>query len=428
MKSVTKQFGASIAVGALLGFAFYLASIWGCAPKPVVKGVSPERQKTIEDSLRREREYELAKTWSTGYEYYKNKMYKDALPHLWRVTELDTAMEYAARYGYDDIFVKIADCYIKLNVADSAQYAYELGIEKFPDNAYQHKSLGYILMSKGEVVKAIGEYERVVELKAAEKDDYKILADLYIKNNRLADAIATYEKVVELDPEDKKAQDTLATLYKATGQEDEAIARKEKILERFPNDTVTMMDLGRTYYDRGENEKVINILTRLTQLEPKNIRALEYLGGAYQNLEKYPEAIGVYQRIVKLNPKDKKIYLGIATCYKFLKQFSTARRYVNKALTIDRNYGLAYITMGEIYEASAEDCISSKGGKISFDDKLVYEKAYKQYQKAKTDPEWIETAKKRMEIIKLWLPTTEDRFFYKGKTEPTSPCYNWIKR
>jgi len=405
-----------LGVGILVSLLLYLNT---CAPPPK-KEISPERLKAIQDSLRKVYEFELAKAWSTGYEYHKNKLYRRALPHLWKAAEMDTALKFKR------VYILIADCYIKLNMVDSAQYAYERGIEKFPDNAFQHRSLGYILRGKGEIKRAIKEYEKVVELKPDSKEDYKALADLYLRDGQEMKAISAYEKVVELDPKDKEAQDALAGLYKVMGMEDEAIARKEKILEQFPDDTETMMDLGKAYQRRGESEKAVRVLRRLLQKQPQNTIAMEYLGYAYQDLEQYRRAIAIYKKIIRFQPKNKKIFCNIADCYKSLKDYTTASRYVQKALAIDPNYGLAYITMAHIYEASADECIEKKG-KTDFYDKLVYELAYKEYKKATKDPEWRDLATKEMSRLEPFLPTTEDRFFHKGETEPKGPCYRWIK-
>ena len=55
----------------VLGYSFFFT---GCTQTTGTKEtMTPERQKAIEDSLLKIREFEIAKFWSTGYEYYKNK-------------------------------------------------------------------------------------------------------------------------------------------------------------------------------------------------------------------------------------------------------------------------------------------------------------------------------------------------------------------
>ena len=61
-----------------------------------------------------------------------------------------------------------------------------------------------------------------------------------------------------------------------------------------------------------------------------------------------------------------------------------------------------------------------------FDDKLVYELAYKEYQKATKDLQFKDTATTRMNYIRDFIPKKEDLFFHKGQTKAKKDCYKWI--
>jgi len=117
----------------------------------------------------------------------------------------------------------------------------------------------------------------------------------------------------------------------------------------------------------------------------------------------------------------------MASCYKSLNQFGKARSMTDKALNIDDGYGFAYIVRGEIYEASVEYCMQQENrNEANFDDKLVNELAYRQYEKATNDLAYKDMAEKRKNWIGQFIPTKEDRFFNKGKTKAASACYKWI--
>ena len=89
-------------------------------------------------------------------------------------------------------------------------------------------------------------------------------------------------------------------------------------------------------------------------------------------------------------------------------------------------YGQAYITMGEIYEAAVSYCLQQKGGDMKIEDKLVYELAYKEYEKAKNDPGFRAKAKTKQNNVQPLIPTTEDRFMNKD-AKIKSDCYtSWI--
>jgi tetratricopeptide (TPR) repeat protein len=119
----------------------------------------------------------------------------------------------------------------------------------------------------------------------------------------------------------------------------------------------------------------------------------------------------------------------MATCYKELEQFQTGWETARRALRIDPQYGLARIVIGEIYEAQAEKCYTTRGKKgPEFDDKLVYDRAYKEYEQAATDLQFKDLAQRKMNYVKEFRPSKEDLFFHKGQTKPKDSCYDWIFR
>ncbi|NOZ61529.1 MAG: tetratricopeptide repeat protein [Calditrichaeota bacterium] len=396
---------------------------FGCVPTAQQQGpqISPERQKAIQDSLTQVYERKMALNFSLGYENYKNKMYSNAIPYFWKVAKLDTINK------YKNLFTYLSDSYIKLNKADSAQIALEMGVQRFPNIAHLHRSLGYIYDNLGRIEEAIDQYEKALAIDEKRPADWKRLALLYIKNDQTDDAIRAYEKVVKLDPNDNDAQQTLSKLYKSTGNADAAIQQMESVKKLDPQNTENLFNLGKEYFNVAEYEKAISNFGAMLSLKPNDVQAMTYLASALQNVGNYKRAINIYKEVVKMEPDNKKIYTDIATCYKELKQFSTARKYANKALKIDNQYGLAYIVRAEIFEAAVDECMRQTGKDVAdFDDKLVYELAYKEYKKATTDLQFKDTAQARLNYLKDFIPKKEDRFFHKGQTKPKKKCYSWI--
>ncbi|HDP99683.1 MAG TPA: tetratricopeptide repeat protein [bacterium] len=404
---------------ALLAGVFF---IFGCTPtteqqKP---SISPERQKAIQDSLNQVYIRELNINWSTAYEYYKNKMYRNSVKPFWRVVELDTIKRFKNTYTY------LSDAYIQLNNADSALIVLELGVEQFPDNAYLHRNLGYFYSAQGRTEDAINAYETALSIDPEQPADWKQLANLYIKNDQPDEAIQAYEKLISLDPTDQDANKTLSKLYKATGDAYAAINQMEEVKKLDPNNIDNLFNLAREYFNLDDYENSITNFEALLKIKPADVSALSYLAAALQNTGNFKRAINVYNEIIKIQPKNKKVMTDIATCYRELKQFPTARRFANMALEIDPNYGLAYIIRGEIYEAAAEKCMADRGkDSPEFDDKLVFELAYKEYQKATRDLQYKDMATSRMNYIKEFIPKSEDLFFHKEK-QAMKDCYKWI--
>jgi len=409
-------------VSAIAAFLGCLILIFGCAP--TTQQVSPEvdtaRQKAIQDSLQKAYLFELDKNWSTAYEYYKNKTYRSSIRPFWKVIELDTINRFKDKYSL------LSNAYVKLNNPDSAQIVLELGIEEYPDNAHLHRTLAYFLDGRGLTEEAIQEYEKATELDSSQVNDWKALGNLYIKINDYDKAIMAFETVVKLDPTDQDTHQALSQLYQSSGDQEAAIQRMEEVKKLVPDDTQNLFKLGQAYFNLSDYDNAIINFEEFLKYKHKDTNVMQYLGAANQNKGSFNRAISIYKEVLELNPENKKIYTDIATCYREIGQYQTARNYARRALQIDASYGMAYIVIGEIYESQVEKCYTARGQKLpEFDDKLVYQLAYEQYQKAAKDLQFKDMAERKMNYLKDFLPTKEDKFFHK-ETKPKDPCYNWI--
>jgi len=414
----------AIVVLVTIGGLIYLS---GCAPTVQQTTIDPAREKAIQDSLQRAYIFELNKAWSTGYEYYKPKIYDRAIKPFWKVIELDTIDR------FKDVYALLSDSYFKLGKVDSAQLVLEKGLEVHPENIGLRRNLAYILAGKEQVDEAIEEYETVVEAEEAKVDDWRRLANLYVRNDLLDDAIVAYQKVVSLDPSDQDAQNTLGQLLKGSGDEEAAVEALESALALDPDNTQLMFDLGKSYYNQGEFTKAVEKFENYLAKKPDDYVAMEFLGGSFYGQSKFRDAITTYKKIVENQTDNKKVYTDIATNYKELKQFSTARTWARKALNVDNNYGLAHLVIGEIYEAAVDQCMAQKGkSSPKFDDKLVFRAAYSEYQRAARDLQFRDMAERKMSYLKDFLPSKQDEFFNKdrkasnGRYKVEDECYKWI--
>ncbi|MFQ5605153.1 MAG: tetratricopeptide repeat protein [bacterium] len=386
------------------------------------KQFSSERQQAIQDSLQKAREFEIQKYLSFGRENWKNKMFTDALPHLWKVVDLDTEKKYPMAFQY------LGECYLKLAKPDSAEFVYRQAIEKYPANSYFHRMLGWLLNSLRKYEQAVFEYREAIRLDSvARADDYRALGILLVQLDRRQEALPVYEKLVELEPDDIEALIVLANLYMFVGEEEASLTVQERALVLDPQNTKLLYSLGEAYYKRHEFEKAIAKFKQLLTITPEDILALEILGYAFQNAGDPKNAIAAYEKVLSLKPDHKKVLCEMATSLKELKQYRAARSTVRKALKMDPHYGYANIVLGEIYESAANNCLERREDKtIRFDDKLVFELAFQQFQKAAGDPAFAGMAKTKLDYVKNDIPTRGDRHMHPDQKYPRLDCYKWI--
>jgi len=421
---VYKKTQLSIFIATLMFLAFAIQfNFLGCAGTQSKKEVlSPERQKAIQDSLYKVQKRKLDLLFSLGWEPYKQHNYKKAKKYFKKLVEQDTSGIHGKI-----VYQTLGTCYLQLNQPDSAEWAYKIGIQRNPNNPYPYKALGYIYRAQQRTDDAIEMYKKLIELEPDSASYYCHLGELYVKAGEQDKAIDAYQKAVELNPNNKQSQEVLSTLLSQTGDMDRIIAQQKSLVDRYPEEIKYRLDLAQNYHKTEDFLKAIEQLKIVIAKKPKNIFALELLGDSYQQTEKFISAAAIYKRILQINPKDKKNLCNLALSYTSMGKYTTAMRATKKALAIDPHYGLAYITRGTVYETAAEKCVASrKGGKITFDDKLVYKLAYDEYAKAKRDLEWKADAEKHMKYLETMIPTNEDYFMHKTQKKPRGTCYQWI--
>lgn len=354
-----------------------------------------------------------------GFEYYKNKSYKEAMPYLWKVFIFDSS-----KYARNAIRY-ISRMYFDQGMVDSTLLACYRGLEKFPNILTLHYYAGILQQKTGKPSCAIPHYEAQIAQDSTNIANLKTLAFLYFSEENEA-CIELQQKVVEMSPDDPEAVTTLAQYTEHFYGGGAGYEFFKTAYQGDPSNLDYAQSFGRAAAMAGHYREAIEPFTKIINENPSK-NAYEQRADVYKNLQQYAKAIDDYKKIIELDPDNAEIMIEIANNYKFLNQFSNARYWVNKALQAKRNFGLAYITMGEIYEAAVSYCQKQRGGEDEYEDKLVYELAYKEYEKAQRDPAYISKAKSKQNYVEPLMPNKEDKFMHQTAKISDESCYSWIK-
>ncbi len=417
-----KSFYRTVATFLLCIIVLSILWILGCTGTTAVKQeMTPEQKQAIQDSLDREHKKRLQLLWSFAYEPYKQGDYARAKKYFRQIAELDTTGIYGK-----SLYQRLGDCYVRMNEPDSATSTYELGVQRNPDNPYFYNILVYLLKNDpSRIDDAIGYAEKLTEIQSDSASSFKQLGKLYIQNDDPDAAVEPLQTAVELAPDDTEAKELLNSVLSDPLEKIELL---EDLAEQDPDNAKKRYDLAKAWFDYSEFDKAIVEFKKVIEAEPENVRALEYIGQSYQEVGQYTNAVGSYQKILAIKADDKKNLCNLSMSYTNLGRYTTALATANKALRLDSKYGLAFIARGFVYETAANKCSAkNKDGQDTFDDKLVYEMAYNEYEKAKADMAWKGDASRRMSYLQALIPTTSDRFMNKNKVMPESDCYSWIQ-
>jgi tetratricopeptide (TPR) repeat protein len=366
-------------------------------------------------------EDDIRQWYSFGSEYYKNKNYKAALPYLWKVFISDST-----KYGRNAVR-KIADSYFELQRADSTLIACYRGLNKYPDHVILHYFAGYLQDNLGNYRCAIPHYEALVTDNPEKEEYLGKLAFLYYKQKD-EKAIEVQEKLTKVNPNNSEYANTLAQYREYFLGKGAGLEAFKKAWENDPENVEAAFKYGREAYNAGEYREALFALKKVVEKKPDHTNAHELSALCDEGLENYSQAVSEYKKVLETQPDNADIMCAIAVDYKYLNQFNSAVYWVNKALSAKAGYGKAYIVMAEIYEASVIYCQNKENRKRKYDDGLVYEKAYNEYQKALNDLNFKAEARRRMNNLKPYLPTDEETFMNQNRKELKETCYTeWIK-
>ncbi len=357
--------------------------------------------------------------YNFGYEYYKNKSYKDALPYLWKVFLHDSA-----KYAKASIR-KIAEIYFNRGQVDSTLIACYRGLKLFPDMLRLNHYAGLLQNKLGKYKCAIPHFEILVAKDSTQVTYLKTLAFLYFRTEDER-AIKYQEKVVALQPDNAEEANTLATYIKHfRGEGEDYLKYAEETWKKNPENVDYAYNYAEAASSAGEYKRALEPINTVIAKKPSK-KAYLLRAEIYENLNQNLKAIADYKEMLKISPNDPNIMLRISVNYRNNHAFSKARYWINKALKAKPGYGEAYITLGETYEAAVAYCQDKRGGKPKYEDKLVYEKALHAYEKAKKDPAFRAKAKRKIENVRPFIPTRDDRFMHQG-AKIKSSCYDWLK-
>jgi len=406
----------------------------------------PEDLTTLYDKIANDSisDLDIRQKYNFGSEHFKNKNYKEALIYLWTVFMKDQGQFGDAGKRARLSITKIAQIYYEQQQIDSTLIVCYKGLERFNDQIRLHYYAGYIQELLGKFRCAIPHYEMMVisdstgyytykaqgnqaeKMEASRKSyisNLKKLAFFYFKDEN-EQAIKVQEKVVAMDPTKADESNTLAQFTEYFYGAGSGLKHFEQAYLNNTEDLTIALRYGKAAVQGGEYRKALEPLTKCIA-NNKDKQTLDLRAKAYENLNELTNAINDYKAIIEIEPDNADMMLNISYNYSSLNNFKNSSYWINRALKARPGYGMAYIARGELFEFAVLYC-QNKRGKDKYEDKLVYERAYAEYQKARKDPAFISKAKTKQGNLKPFLPTKEDKFMHKGD-KISSKYYNFMK-
>ena len=190
---------------------------------------------------------------------------------------------------------------------DSSTYLapYRKNVDKHPNNAKEHTTLGHALLNVGEAREAAVQFREAISLEPQEGRAHFDLGEALAAEGDLGAAIAEYRKGLSMNPNDAVAHYDLARLLERNGDLDGAIGEYRLGLQRQPKEGNRHHGLGLLMMKRKDFDAAV-VEFRLALKNNFDIPLVHFdLGRALEARGDLAAASKEYQRAAKDSPQNQ---------------------------------------------------------------------------------------------------------------------------
>jgi tetratricopeptide (TPR) repeat protein len=175
---------------------------------------------------------------------------------------------------------------------------------------------GDIFYGEGDLVRAVKEYRKGLELDPANTNLLNSLGEAYAQMKKPRKARPFFEAVLHIDPTHYMALYNLGVTSLTMAEDEKAIVYFEQALAvarrkaEVDQKNDLFLQLGKLYCRTGRYKKAVALLEKeklgdeASPIIPGRNALLRYLGEAYMGSNRNKEAVMVLQRVIRYNPHD----------------------------------------------------------------------------------------------------------------------------
>ncbi len=208
----------------------------------------------------------------------------------------------------------------------------------------QYLNVADIYIKDGFYLKAIAIYRQILRTDPNKYDIYEKLADLYKKHGLIGDAITQLRTLADIQEKQKNLSEAISTWEKIISYDPDNVFYRGKIIEFYLKQGLSSRaaeKLQRTIdylNSKGKVEEVEKLLAHFPGIieEDKDL-SLKIAVSLYEN-GKYNDAIAKLDELIKKNPKNSDLYSLKGYCYLNLGNYSLARSCFENAVKLKNDH------------------------------------------------------------------------------------------
>jgi len=202
-----------------------------------------------------------------------------------------------------------------------------------------YSNLGFVLNRDGQFEKAVGSYEKAIQLDPEDSAAEDELAGVLAGQNRLPEAIPHYERAITLYQRELQRDPGLRGVYNKLGLDLTKVGRLADAAKQFeqalrwnPDSYEAHTNLGLVLFRLGRISEAISHYEAAARLDPGSAMIQTNLGYALVVAGRPSEAIAHYEQALRMDPDYPGAYNNLGYALAQLGRFSEARSQFEEAL------------------------------------------------------------------------------------------------
>lgn len=191
---------------------------------------------------------------------------------------------------------------------DRAIADYDQIIERYPANLSARLDRASAHLQKQEPDAALSDYTKAIELDP--KNTYAHLgrARIYGTRRDFVRAIADYDQAILIHPDNVVAHVERGLAYVRKGDPDRAMADCDRAVEISPQDGGGQLCRSRAHFAKGDRQRALAELDQTMPIKPRSLSFYYFRADSFSQLDELDRAIADYDRIIELNPRSRSVY------------------------------------------------------------------------------------------------------------------------
>lgn len=216
-----------------------------------------------------------------------------------------------------------------------------------------HIKAGFSHYDKGNIDKAMVEFNKAIELDDGNYKGHLWLGNSYSVKGEYEKAITEYSKLVKLKPDDSRGYSKLGLTFLLVNSDDKALEAFNHSLDFNPSDFVAHNGLGELFYKRQFYDKAFLELTKSLKIKPDQTSPIHRnLALVLHKMGKKEESFTEFQAALKQDNNDKVAMRMLSEIYLEKKDYNQAIPLLTTLIKLDGKNPLTFQLLGKSYLAN----------------------------------------------------------------------------